>query len=910
MKLVTQTLFLLAAISTNFCFSKPTFPKTNSCIVNVNETPQEVAEKAAHIFLEEINKSKALEQKLVVILPTGGTTIPFYKKLVSLWNEGKLDLSKVVTFNLDEYVDLPPDHEQSYHYFMNHHFFDLVKSKLTNRLLESLGLTSALKEDLSHANLENLSTIDVNYAINLLKNNILETFKREKHDTYQSVLDSLKRIDSALQRENSAYQLVSHYLLTDKKFPSLTTLAAGILHHFCLSNSAIAEDNIHIPDGYAKDPEELEKKIHEYKKAFEIERSKPSTRLVVFCGIGVDPAHIAFNDLLKEEEYQDDSLTEEELTYKALHSKFRLIELTEETRRVNSRFFDYEINAVPTHAVTFGFSELLRADRFVLMAFGTSKAKALYRTFASLKPTYKVPASLIRFLKDTKPELIIDKKAFGLYKLDQESLAKIVHNMTEKSLKTLFSLKNEASETHLFDDIPQKEKPCCVLNDVNSFTKDSIHLVKLPQAKKILWISKNGHNESELLKELKKKNEIQKIAFKNFQSIEKAIDEFGPDYLYLPECFRKKSNQKKLNELVSKYSKGKVVAIYYAENYYKKNLTLPLTKLTLDRKIEALKRFHQSQVKRTPFDVIIRSLAEISTVEIDHKSFPSEFYYVKKFKVQKNGSVTLSAIQNSLLTPRDLPIQKKPKSLKKLQLGGDDLIIAVAPHPDDAEIGLGALLHEAGKQHIQSIVLNATSGSRAQISRSDLLNSSTLPEQILSEVRKCSKDQIENLQLKKNIRASESTQAIEYLNSRCTVQFLNLPFYHAKGYEFGNEDKHAVDEALDTYLSQKDGDIYVFLPRKNDEHIAHRQTTKLFTERVKHYFKSHPEKSIYLAFYTTPWTGEWNLYFYNDHQGSALAALSGSERLLKKGAKGYLPKFLGGHLAERYFVSHIVKKKS
>jgi len=37
--------------------------------------------------------------------------------------EEKLDLSGVKTFNLDEYVGLPPDHVESYHYFMKEEFF-------------------------------------------------------------------------------------------------------------------------------------------------------------------------------------------------------------------------------------------------------------------------------------------------------------------------------------------------------------------------------------------------------------------------------------------------------------------------------------------------------------------------------------------------------------------------------------------------------------------------------------------------------------------------------------------------------------------------------------------------------------------------------------------------------------------
>src|SRR5207245_2389276 len=48
------------------------------------------------------------------------------KHLVQLHKEGSLDFSRVVTFNLDEYLGLPATHSQSFHYFMREHFFSRV----------------------------------------------------------------------------------------------------------------------------------------------------------------------------------------------------------------------------------------------------------------------------------------------------------------------------------------------------------------------------------------------------------------------------------------------------------------------------------------------------------------------------------------------------------------------------------------------------------------------------------------------------------------------------------------------------------------------------------------------------------------------------------------------------------------
>jgi len=54
---------------------------------------------------------------------TGGTPLGMYAELIRLHKEEGLDFSKVVTFNLDEYVGLTPSHERSYHYFMSKNLF-------------------------------------------------------------------------------------------------------------------------------------------------------------------------------------------------------------------------------------------------------------------------------------------------------------------------------------------------------------------------------------------------------------------------------------------------------------------------------------------------------------------------------------------------------------------------------------------------------------------------------------------------------------------------------------------------------------------------------------------------------------------------------------------------------------------
>jgi len=59
----------------------------------------------------------------VLGLATGSTPVGLYKELIQLHKKEGLDFSKVITFNLDEYVGLPPSHDQSYHYFMRENLF-------------------------------------------------------------------------------------------------------------------------------------------------------------------------------------------------------------------------------------------------------------------------------------------------------------------------------------------------------------------------------------------------------------------------------------------------------------------------------------------------------------------------------------------------------------------------------------------------------------------------------------------------------------------------------------------------------------------------------------------------------------------------------------------------------------------
>ena len=65
-------------------------------------------------------------------LATGSSPIPTYQNLIALHENGVLDFSRAVSYNLDEYVGIDPDHVCSYHRFMQDNLFSRVNMKPEN----------------------------------------------------------------------------------------------------------------------------------------------------------------------------------------------------------------------------------------------------------------------------------------------------------------------------------------------------------------------------------------------------------------------------------------------------------------------------------------------------------------------------------------------------------------------------------------------------------------------------------------------------------------------------------------------------------------------------------------------------------------------------------------------------------
>lgn len=91
------------------------------------DTALEVSRWAARYIVQRINDfAPTAEKPFVLGLPTGATPLQTYQELIRLHQAGEVSFKNVVTFNMDEYVGLPPEHPESYHHFMFKNFFDHV----------------------------------------------------------------------------------------------------------------------------------------------------------------------------------------------------------------------------------------------------------------------------------------------------------------------------------------------------------------------------------------------------------------------------------------------------------------------------------------------------------------------------------------------------------------------------------------------------------------------------------------------------------------------------------------------------------------------------------------------------------------------------------------------------------------
>ena len=117
---------------------------------------EEMSQKGAEIFIEQIKK----KPNSILGLATGSTPLGLYKILIEKNKSNEISFKDVITYNLDEYCDIPKFHEQSYYTYMNQNLFDHIDINRNNTHIPNGEGDSKLNSD-NYENELNKVKIDI-----------------------------------------------------------------------------------------------------------------------------------------------------------------------------------------------------------------------------------------------------------------------------------------------------------------------------------------------------------------------------------------------------------------------------------------------------------------------------------------------------------------------------------------------------------------------------------------------------------------------------------------------------------------------------------------------------------------------------------------------------------------------------
>lgn len=114
--------------------------------IHVFDNAEQVGKAAATLLAAQVIS----KPDSVLGLATGSTPIPTYQELINLCKSGIVDFSRVTSFNLDEYCNLPVTHECSYHSFMKEQLFDHININQDNTFVPDGNATDLQEESANY----------------------------------------------------------------------------------------------------------------------------------------------------------------------------------------------------------------------------------------------------------------------------------------------------------------------------------------------------------------------------------------------------------------------------------------------------------------------------------------------------------------------------------------------------------------------------------------------------------------------------------------------------------------------------------------------------------------------------------------------------------------------------------------
>ena len=110
--------------------------------VIIQENYGKMCKWAAAYIAGKINGHREA-RPFVLGLPTGSSPVGVYRELARMNKAGEVSFANVVTFNMDEYLGLPREHEQSYWRFMHENLFD----HLADMKPENINILNGMADD-------------------------------------------------------------------------------------------------------------------------------------------------------------------------------------------------------------------------------------------------------------------------------------------------------------------------------------------------------------------------------------------------------------------------------------------------------------------------------------------------------------------------------------------------------------------------------------------------------------------------------------------------------------------------------------------------------------------------------------------------------------------------------------------
>ena len=122
------------------------------------ESYEKLSRQAANIISAQV----IMKPDSVLGLATGSSPIGIYRQLIEWFKKGDVDFSETVSINLDEYVGLREDNDQSYRYFMQTQFFDHINIRRENTYVPN-GCAADLEKECAEydARIERFGGIDL-----------------------------------------------------------------------------------------------------------------------------------------------------------------------------------------------------------------------------------------------------------------------------------------------------------------------------------------------------------------------------------------------------------------------------------------------------------------------------------------------------------------------------------------------------------------------------------------------------------------------------------------------------------------------------------------------------------------------------------------------------------------------------